>query len=98
GMDGFELAQWIQEQPELGAMILLMLSSAGRSGDAERCKELSIDTYLTKPLKQSELLRAILAALHAPPEPVSPVAVHDDHVPPVAAVSGLKVLLAEDNA
>jgi CheY-like chemotaxis protein len=98
GMDGFELAQWIHAQPELGAMILLMLSSAGRSGDADRCKELGIDTYLTKPVKQSELLRAILTALRSPMEPAATAAPGDQEAAPATGLGGLKVLLAEDNA
>jgi CheY-like chemotaxis protein len=94
GMDGFELAQWIKSHPELGATVLLMLSSAARSGDAARCQELGIATYLTKPLKQSELLDALVTALH-----VSGRA--ERAAPPAAAPAGdggLKVLLTEDNA
>jgi PAS domain S-box-containing protein len=98
GMDGFELAQWIHAQPELGAMILLMLSSAGRPGDPQRCKELGIDTYLAKPLKQSELLRAILTALQHPTEPDPVVAPAEAEAPPATGQGGLKILLAEDNA
>ena len=46
-----------------------MLSSAGRQVDAQQCKELGITTYLSKPIKQSELLNAILDALHGRSEP-----------------------------
>jgi CheY-like chemotaxis protein len=98
GMDGFELAQWVQAQPELGATILLMLSSAARAGDAERCKEVGVAIYLTKPLKQSELLHAVLAACHSPPEAAPPVTAAGALPTPDGAVGGLKVLLAEDNA
>ncbi len=93
GMDGFELANWIKTHPELGATVLLMLSSAGRTGDAVRCQELGVSNYLTKPLKQSELLDAILTALHVAPE-AGAAAV----VAPAAGLGGLKILLAEDNA
>jgi two-component system, sensor histidine kinase and response regulator len=34
-------------------------------GDAVRCRELAVDAYLTKPVRQSELLRTILGALNA---------------------------------
>ena len=40
-----------------------MLTSAGRPGDAARCRELGIAAYLTKPIKRSELRDAILLAL-----------------------------------
>jgi PAS domain S-box-containing protein len=98
GMDGFELAQWVQDQPELGATILLMLSSAARAGDAERCKEVGVAIYLTKPLKQSELLRAVLTACQSPPAPGPCVTEADALRTPDGGVGGLKVLLAEDNA
>ena len=46
----------------------MMLTSAGQRGDAPRCRELGIAVYLIKPIRQSELLEAILAALgKAPP-------------------------------
>ena len=62
-MDGFTLAARIRQSPELSAITILMLTSAGRPGDAARCRELGIGGYLMKPIKQSELLEAIVAAL-----------------------------------
>ena len=41
----------------------MMLTSVQRRGDAARCRDLGIDVYLTKPIKQSSLLDAILTAL-----------------------------------
>jgi PAS domain S-box-containing protein len=95
GTDGFELAQWIKGHPELGATILLMLSSAGRPGDAGRCQELGIHTYLTKPLKQSELLDALMTALYGDGKACAAAV---DRAAPQPGGGGLKVLLAEDNA
>jgi CheY-like chemotaxis protein len=40
-----------------------MLSSAGQSGDAVRCRKLGVAAYLTKPVGQTELLDAILTTL-----------------------------------
>jgi CheY-like chemotaxis protein len=78
----------------------MMLVSADRQGNAERCRAAGINAYLMKPLKQSELLNTIQDVLsasgaprlmeagrRAPPEP---------QVTPSAAP--LRVLLAEDNA
>ena len=42
---------------------MLMLTSAGMPEDVDRCRELGIHAYLNKPVKQSELLEAIFAAL-----------------------------------
>ena len=42
---------------------MMMLSSAGQRGDAVRCRELGVATYLTKPVRQGELFDGILVAL-----------------------------------
>ena len=49
--------------PDTGRTAVMMLTSAGQPEDVGRCRELGIAAYLTKPVKQSELLDAILAAL-----------------------------------
>jgi signal transduction histidine kinase/DNA-binding response OmpR family regulator len=62
-MDGFTLASRIKEDRGIQDTILMVLSSAGKPGDASRCRELDIVAYLMKPVKQSDLLEAILVAL-----------------------------------
>ncbi len=42
---------------------VVMLTSAGQSGDAARCREVGIAAYLPKPVSRSELHAAILMAL-----------------------------------
>ncbi|HEV2388879.1 MAG TPA: PAS domain S-box protein [Candidatus Acidoferrales bacterium] len=58
-MDGFAVAERIQQDPELAGMAVVMLTSAGRMGDAARCRELNISSHLTKPVRSGELLEAI---------------------------------------
>ncbi len=92
-VDGFALAERIKQNPDLAGSVLLMLSSAGRPDDAHRCERLGIALYLTKPVKQSELLNAILTARHE-------AAPAEEHHPAEGAAPGarrLRVLLAEDN-
>ncbi|MBI2677633.1 MAG: response regulator [Candidatus Koribacter versatilis] len=62
-MDGFTLIQRIKQMRELDHSTIMMLSSAGMRGDAARCRELGVSAYLTKPIKQKELLSAILTVL-----------------------------------
>jgi CheY-like chemotaxis protein len=62
-MDGFALAERVRQNPKLAGATIMMLTSAGQRGDAARCRELGIAVYLIKPIRQSELLEAILAAL-----------------------------------
>jgi signal transduction histidine kinase/CheY-like chemotaxis protein len=60
-MDGFEVAGRIQQRwPRLGTKIVV-LSSIGQRGDADRCRGLDIRAYLSKPVKPSDLLEAIQA-------------------------------------
>jgi CheY-like chemotaxis protein/nitrogen-specific signal transduction histidine kinase len=94
-MDGFTLAERIRLSSEAGAT-LMMLSSAGRREDAERCRALGVAAFLGKPIRQSTLLDAILTALGpAVDEPVRPASAEAPAAPPSPS---LRLLLAEDNA
>jgi signal transduction histidine kinase/DNA-binding response OmpR family regulator len=62
-MDGFTLAERILEYPALAGATLMMISSAGRRDDAERCRRLGVSAYMTKPIRRAELMNAILNAL-----------------------------------
>jgi signal transduction histidine kinase/CheY-like chemotaxis protein/CHASE1-domain containing sensor protein/HPt (histidine-containing phosphotransfer) domain-containing protein len=93
-MDGLTVADRMRQTPELAGAIILMLSSAEDRGTAERRARLGIANCLTKPIKESELLEAILAALGA----ANPPAEGKAAAPPVARTARpLRVLVAEDN-
>jgi CheY-like chemotaxis protein len=97
-MDGFALIERIRQRPELSAAIVIMLTSAGYRGDALRCRELGISTYLLKPIRQSELRDAITEVLGQPdPKGKSPLitrySLSDSHHPSTI----LRILLAEDS-
>jgi hypothetical protein len=62
-MDGFALARSIREENLCGEAPLLMLSSAGMKGDAQRAKEVGFAGYLTKPVTREELLDALARLL-----------------------------------
>ncbi|HXW16993.1 MAG TPA: ATP-binding protein, partial [Candidatus Acidoferrales bacterium] len=49
-MDGFTLIEKIRLRPELSTAIIMMLTSAGHAGDAERCRALGVSAYLMKPI------------------------------------------------
>ncbi|MEO8090206.1 MAG: two-component regulator propeller domain-containing protein [Gemmatimonadales bacterium] len=94
-VDGFTLIERIKQEPNLASVTIMMLTSAGERGDAARCRALGVTAYLTKPIRQSELLDAIMTSLGtASPEPSGQlVTVHSmrEHRRP------LRILLAEDN-
>jgi len=93
-MDGFALAERIRKDPELAGTTVMMLTSAGKPGDAARCRELGISAYLVKPVRQGELLQSICSALQAPPRKKDPTAGRQT---PQVNPKQSRVLLAEDN-
>ena len=62
-MDGFEVAEKIRATPDMAQIPIIILASADVKRRAARCRELGISTYLMKPVKQSDLLGAILRTL-----------------------------------
>jgi CheY-like chemotaxis protein len=97
-MDGFELAARIGRGTLNVGPTLMMLSSANRREDAARCRDLQVAAYLTKPVRQSTFLDAIMTSLGsaAALEGVADSAVDQPHIPR-PATRALKLLLAEDN-
>jgi signal transduction histidine kinase/DNA-binding response OmpR family regulator len=62
GTDGFELARGIRADPQLAGTRVIMLTSAGPT-EHTRAREAGVAAYLTKPVKHSDLLDAIVSAL-----------------------------------
>src|SRR5580692_3053369 len=102
GMDGFELAEKIQvsvkRNPDLTQVTVLMLTSGGLPGEANRCREVGISAYLLKPVLKDDLLAAIRAALsqHRAETDETPALVTRHTLRESARK--LRVLVAEDNA
>jgi PAS domain S-box-containing protein len=96
-LDGFGLAAEIQQRPELRTTMIMMLSSVGHRGDAARFRELGVASYLTKPVRQSVLLDAILSLLAASDQPQDRRQLVTRHSVREAR-QALRVLVADDNA
>jgi two-component system sensor histidine kinase/response regulator len=93
-LDGFEVAKRIRENPVGSDLEILMLTSLGMKGDAERCKEVGIGVYLVKPVKQAELLDGIMLTLGRPRKDKGPIITRHT----IQDIRRrLKILLAEDN-
>ena len=95
-MDGFTLAERIKQNSKLTGATIMMLTSAGQRGDGARCRELGIDVYLIKPIRKSELLEAILAALGKAPGKERGIVITRHTLRENRRK--LQILLAEDNA
>ncbi len=94
--DGFTLVEQIKKNPEVAGVIVMMLTSGGRRGDAARCRELGIAAYLTKPVQELELLDTLLRVLgHHLEIPDQPELVTRHSLR--EGRTALRILLAEDN-
>ncbi len=93
-MDGFDLAAAVRGQDRFRDLRILILSSGGYPDDGARCRALDISGYLTKPVKQSELLQAVSVAF----APRLEAALQEAGAEPtILPLRRLRVLLAEDS-
>ncbi len=98
-VNGESLCREIKADPQLEDLILVMLTSVGKRGDAEHFKRLGFAAYLHKPIKQSLLLDClrIVTGKSASVEKdtagriVTQYSISEDHKRRV------RILLAEDN-
>src|SRR5262245_3001762 len=97
GMDGFTLAEEIARQPGLAGSTLMMLSSADRCENIARCRAIGIKSYLTKPIKRSDLQAAMLSVLSGSPDQEMQASIGARRSIAAGACC-LRVLLTEDNA
>lgn len=95
-MDGFAFVEHIQQHPELVGATLMMVSSAGRREDAQRCREAGVSAYMTKPIRRAELMDSILRALSLK-ESETDSARLARHASRSHCARRLQILLAEDS-
>jgi signal transduction histidine kinase/CheY-like chemotaxis protein/HPt (histidine-containing phosphotransfer) domain-containing protein len=96
-MDGLELIAAVRSRPALTATPVVVLSSEGDRGDADRCRRLGVSALLYKPVRRRELLFALQGAAGGDPTPTAKAASRT-----IGSPTGhwrvLRILLAEDNA
>jgi len=98
-MDGATLGGKIKADPDLNPTRLVMLTSAGKRGDASRLKAIGFAAYLSKPVKKSHLYDCLVTVLGIPSTPSK------DSSLPIITRYGLeeakkrrvRILVAEDN-
>jgi len=97
-LDGFGLVERLKQAFDASPSTIMMLTSGGQRGDAQRCEQLGIAAYLLKPVRQSELRDAIarVLAASARKEKQSLITRYSlrEHV---VREKSLKILLAEDH-
>ncbi|MEI7684558.1 MAG: response regulator, partial [Planctomycetota bacterium] len=93
-MDGFMVAEAIRNEPNLAGAVIMMLSSADRTDDSNRCQRMGL-TYLVKPIPAADLRTMMEEAMRQEHATLAsrtprPLASH-------AAERSLRILVAEDN-
>jgi signal transduction histidine kinase/CheY-like chemotaxis protein len=95
-VDGFMIANQIQNNPRFGDSRIVMLTSLGLPGDAVKCSEVGIAAHLSKPITPPDLLEVIKRVLgRQDPKQALDSSVPTAYLP--ESPSGLTILLAEDN-
>jgi PAS domain S-box-containing protein len=94
-MDGFELARRLKGESTLAGLPIIMMSSLDNRPERETLSDLGILSCLTKPVRQSVLLDAVVSSLakHSEESTVSAPS------QPLSATNAfLRVLIVEDNS
>ncbi len=105
-MDGFDLARAIKSEPGLSATRIILLTSNCHRGNGLQAREIGIDAFLTKPIRQSQLFDCLTRVLGRPDQrgdSVSTVYRPSREAPKNIAerpkkMSSKLILLAEDNS
>lgn len=95
-MDGFTLAERMQQDPVFSKSMVMMLTSANQRDDAVRCRELGVSAYIVKPVQQAELLQAIIKVLGTATTRPDDARVERPRLPQHHGPR-LKILIVEDN-
>jgi PAS domain S-box-containing protein len=96
-MDGFSFVERVRQEPMLSTAKIMMLTSAGKRGDAARCEGLGISAYATKPVRQRELRELITRLFEgsdAAPAVITPYSLAGVQKPKEC----LHILVTEDNS
>ena len=92
GMNGFQVLEHIRSTPQISQAVVIVLTSVDNLPAVDRRRDLGWAAYLTKPVKQSSLLDAMLETLGE--------AEGETETAPVVALPTthpLRILVAEDN-
>jgi two-component system, sensor histidine kinase and response regulator len=98
-MDGITLGRKIKSDPTLTETALVMLTSAGKRGDAIMCHDIGFSGYLTKPVTRNHLRECLKTVLGIPyinvKKPSKPIVTRHSLVEDKKLQ--VKILMVEDN-
>ena len=93
-MDGLALVQAVRADRAFANLSIIALTSGDRDLEVKRLEGLAVASHFLKPVKQSDLLRAIDHALRSQGTTVVPTS--EVPTPAVPKIDPLRILLAED--
>ena len=73
-MDGYEATRIIRQESQFSALPIIALTAHALKGDREKCIEAGMNGYVSKPINQESLLRAIYNAVFVKPDAVLNIA------------------------
>jgi len=95
-MSGEELGRQVRADASLRETHLVVMTSIGERGDAQRLKEIGFSGYLTKPVRQSELFDSLVAVLAGGPPRAPKRTGPQQHIPKIDR-GNVRILVVEDN-
>jgi len=96
-MDGEQTVRAIKQDPAIRDLVVVVLTSAGRRGDAARLEAIGCSGYLLKPVRQSQLSDALLAVLGQSRQTDRPDRARLVTRHTLSERKDTRILLAEDN-
>ena len=95
GMDGFEVAEAIKQNPALKTPIIITTSSAGLGHEKNKARESGVTAYLQKPITKSTLSKSIFSVIgHEKQKEFPESAASNNDTQDIS----LKILVVDDNA
>ncbi|HOX59522.1 MAG TPA: response regulator [Candidatus Paceibacterota bacterium] len=58
-LDGFDVLEWVRQQPELSALMMVVFSASNESRDINRAYGLGANSYIVKPHSLEELMSLV---------------------------------------
>lgn len=92
-VDGFQLTEQIRATPNSQSTVIMMLTSGDGPDEVTRCQALGVAAHLIKPIKQSDLFDAIVAATEIENRQTQ----ESEPVSDPTCLLPLRILLAEDS-
>lgn len=95
-IDGFQLTEMIRNDPDCAGLKIIVMSSSDSLDSCERCAELGVEAYMSKPLNYRDLLHTVAVAMSASEPEIASLsrAVDARQIP---QLEPLRILLVEDH-